>query len=371
MSTLSQSQFSQSQASLTTPAISESSVSTSPHLLVENLHKHFPIKRGILRRTQGFVKAVDDVSFHVNVGECLGIVGESGCGKTTLVRTLLGLIKADQGRILFAEQNKTLDIVSANRQEMMALRRQVQMVFQDPYSSLDPRMTVFDIVAEPLQAQRVARQRVRERVPEVLVQAGLQPAYMRRYPHQLSGGERQRVGIARALAIEPTMLLLDEPVSALDVSVRAQILNLLLRLQKEMALTYVFITHDLSVVKHLSDRIAVMYLGQIVELGETKSVFRKPAHPYTDALIASAPFVDPEHQRERYVIQGDVPSPINPPPGCHFSSRCLFVQDRCRQESPDLRPVADGRMVRCHFAEEIELTGIREESSSALDKEPA
>jgi oligopeptide/dipeptide ABC transporter ATP-binding protein len=336
-------------------------MSTSPHMIVKNLHKYFPIKRGPLKRTIGNVKAVNDVSFHVEVGECLGIVGESGCGKTTLVRTLLGLIKADKGRIVFSHSDGPLDVVGADRQDLLALRRQVQMVFQDPFSSLDPRMTVFDIVGEPLQAQRMPRQRLLERVPEVLVQAGLQAAYMRRYPHQLSGGERQRVGIARSLAVNPSMLLLDEPVSALDVSVRAQILNLLLRLQQEMKLTYIFITHDLSVVKHLSDRIVVMYLGQIVEIGETRQVFQKPAHPYTDALIASAPFIEPDKQRERYVIQGDVPSPTNPPPGCHFSTRCLFVQDRCRHEAPALRPLADGRMVRCHFAEELELTGIGRE----------
>jgi oligopeptide/dipeptide ABC transporter ATP-binding protein len=343
-------------------------MSPSPHMLVENLHKHFPIKRGLLKRTIGYVKAVDDVSFHVDVGECLGIVGESGCGKTTLVRTLLGLIKADKGRILFSHSDGPLDVVSADRQGLLALRRQAQMVFQDPFSSLDPRMTVFDIVAEPLQAQGIPRKRLLERVPEVLVQAGLQSAYMRRYPHQLSGGERQRVGIARSLAINPSMLLLDEPVSALDVSVRAQILNLLLRLQQEMKLTYIFITHDLSVVKHLSDRIMVMYMGQIVEIGETRRVFQKPAHPYTDALIASAPFVDPEKQRVRYVIEGDVPSPINPSPGCHFSSRCLFVQDRCHHDAPALRTLANGQMVRCHFAEELKLTGIRGESTAVTCK---
>lgn len=346
-------------------------MSTTPHMLVENLQKHFPVKRGFLRRTRGYVKAVDDVSFHVDVGECLGIVGESGCGKTTLVRALLGLIRADQGRVLFAHADGPLDVVRADRRQLLALRRQVQMVFQDPFSSLDPRMTVYDIVAEPLQAQGVYAQGVLQRVPEVLVQAGLQAAYVRRYPHQLSGGERQRVGIARALAIEPSMLLLDEPVSALDVSVRAQILNLLLRLQKEMGLTYIFITHDLSVVKHLSDRIAVMYLGQIVEIGETKRVFQKPAHPYTDALIASAPFVDPEKQRARYVIQGDVPSPINPPAGCHFSSRCLFVQDRCRLEAPTLHRLSDGHMARCHYAGELDLSGIQAETSTPLDPRAA
>jgi oligopeptide/dipeptide ABC transporter ATP-binding protein len=327
-------------------------------LTVENLHKYFPVKRGLLKRTLGHIKAVDNVSFTVGAGECLGIVGESGCGKTTLVRTLLGLIKADQGHILFPHEGGHLDVVHANHKQLLALRRQVQMVFQDPFSSLDPRMTVFEIVAEPLHAQRIPPQRLRQRVPEVLIQAGLQPAYARRYPHQLSGGERQRVGIARALAIEPTVLLLDEPVSALDVSVRAQILNLLLRLQQEMNLTYIFITHDLSVVKHLSDRIAVMYLGQIVELGETRRIFQKPAHPYTDALIASAPFIDPERQRERFVIKGDVPSPMNPPPGCHFSSRCFYVQDICHHQAPELRLLADERLVRCHFAEELDLGGV-------------
>jgi peptide/nickel transport system ATP-binding protein len=333
-------------------------VANTPQLTVHQLCKYFPLKQGMLKRTIGHVKAVDQVSFSVTAGECLAIVGESGCGKTTLVRCLLGLLKADSGQVLFHGDDATLDVVSANRRQLMALRSQVQMVFQDPFSSLDPRMTVFDIVAEPLQARRMSRQQVTARIPEVLLQAGLQAAYARRYPHQLSGGERQRVGIARALAIEPSVMLLDEPVSALDVSVRAQILNLLLRLQQQMQLTYVFITHDLSVVKHLSDRVAVMYLGQLVEVGETRHIFRRPAHPYTEALIASAPFVDPERRRTRFIIEGDVPSPINPPAGCRFSTRCPFVQELCRQQMPELRALDGGRQVRCHFAEELQLVGL-------------
>ena len=327
----------------------------TPILQVENLSKFFPVQRGLFRRTVGHVKAVDDVTFTVNKGECLGLVGESGCGKTTVARCLLRLVEPDQGRILLHGEQKSLDIASASRKEMLDVRRQMQIIFQDPFSSLDPRWRVTDVIAEPLMAQKVARGEAARRVLDILPTVGLGAHFADRFPHELSGGERQRVSIARALIVSPPLVVADEPVSALDVSVRSQIINLLLDLQSQMNLTYVFIAHDLSIVKHISHRIAVMYLGQLVELGTTDQVFGECRHPYTKALLASSLIPDPTRRNEGYVLEGEVPSPLNPPSGCHFSTRCPFAQERCSAEDPLLRDMGSGHWVRCHFAEELDL----------------
>ncbi|MDE0140744.1 MAG: ATP-binding cassette domain-containing protein [Caldilineaceae bacterium SB0670_bin_27] len=328
----------------------------TPILQVENLSKFFPVQRGLLRRTVGHVKAVNDVTFTVNKGECLGLVGESGCGKTTVARCLLRLVEPDQGRILLHGERQTFDIASASRKEMLDVRRQMQIIFQDPFSSLDPRWRVTDVIAEPLMAQKVGRGEAGRRVLEILPTVGLGPHFADRFPHELSGGERQRVSIARALIVSPPLVVADEPVSALDVSVRSQIINLLLDLQSQMNLTYVFIAHDLSIVKHISHRIAVMYLGRLVELGTTQQVFEECKHPYTKALLASVLIPDPTHREQSYVLEGEVPSPLNPPSGCHFSTRCPFAQEQCSAEEPELRDMGDGHWVRCHFAEELDLS---------------
>ncbi len=331
-------------------------MSDTPILQVEHLSKYFPVQRGLFRKTVAHVKAVDDVTFTVHKGECLGLVGESGCGKTTLARCLLRLVEPDKGRIVLHGEQQALDIVSASRKEMLDVRRQMQIIFQDPFSSLDPRWRVTDVVAEPLIAQRIGRAEAARRVLELLPTVGLGAHFADRFPHELSGGERQRVSIARALIVSPPLVVADEPVSALDVSVRSQIINLLLDLQSQMNLTYIFIAHDLSIVKHISHRIAVMYLGQLVELGTTRQVFEQYRHPYTKALLASALIPDPTRRDEGYVLEGEVPSPINPPSGCHFSTRCPFAQERCSAEEPALRDMGDGHWVRCHFAEELDLS---------------
>ncbi|RLE32587.1 peptide ABC transporter ATP-binding protein, partial [Candidatus Acetothermia bacterium] len=294
-------------------------------LEVRGLKKYFPVRRGVFRRIVGWVKAVDDVDFFIQEGETLGLVGESGCGKTTTGRTILRLIEPTAGEILFRSQRlgRVVDIAKMKPREMKPLRREMQIIFQDPYSSLNPRMTVGDIVGEPLVVHRVARGKEKERrVAELLQAVGLKPEHMRRYPHEFSGGQRQRIGIARALALDPQLIVCDEPVSALDVSIQAQVLNLLEDLQDEFHLTYLFIAHDLSVVKHISDRVAVMYLGKIVELAETEELFTHPMHPYTEALLSAVPIPDPDYKKERILLQGDVPSPINPPSGCYFHPRC-------------------------------------------------
>ena len=329
-------------------------------LEVRDLQKLFPIRRGFLRRVVGQVRAVDGVSFHVERGETLALVGESGCGKTTTSRCVLRAVTPTAGQILFrTAEGPVLDVATLPRRGLRPLRRQMQMIFQDPFSSLNPRRTLLDIVAEPLVANRVGTRAERvERVAELLRLVGLRPEYMRRYPHAFSGGQRQRVGIARALALNPRLVVADEPVSALDVSVQAQILNLMLDLQAQLGLTYLFVAHDLSVVKHVSDRVAVMYVGQIVELAETEALFTSPRHPYTEALLSAVPKPDPRLRAQRIVLEGDVADAANPPPGCYFHPRCSYAVERCRVETPRLEPVAPGHFVACHRARELTLRGI-------------
>ena len=333
---------------------------TAPILLdVRGLKKHFPIRRGLLRKTVGLVKAVDDVTFFVRKGETLSLVGESGCGKTTTSRCILRAIKPTAGEVLLTEGDKTVDVTTLPKQELRSLRRQMQMIFQDPFSSLNPRMTLVDIVGEPLLVHGVGSARERtDRVVELLELVGLRPEYMQRYPHAFSGGQRQRIGIARALALNPRLVVADEPVSALDVSVQAQILNLLLELQDRLGLTYLFVAHDMSVVKHISARVAVMYVGRIVEMAPTEQLFATPKHPYTEALLSAVPIPDPRQRAERIVLQGDVADPAHTPPGCHFHPRCRYARDVCRTEAPPQEEVAPSHFVRCHFARELNLQGV-------------
>ena len=317
-----------------------------PVLEVTDLKKHFPVKKGVLRRTVGQVYAVDGISFAIGVGETLGLVGESGCGKTTAGRAVLRLIEPTSGTI---EVGGT-DITHLPKSELRPFRRQMQIIFQDPFSSLNPRMTAGDIVGEPLLVHGVANARERaEQVAALFARVGLRPAQMTNYPHQFSGGQRQRIGIARALALGPKLIVGDEPVSALDVSIQAQVINLLQDLQRERRLSYLFISHNLAVVEHISHHIAVMYLGRIVEYADTRSIFTRAQHPYTEALLSAVPVPDPAIRRQKRVLQGDVPSPVNPPAGCHFHTRCPYVVARCKVESPPLREIAPGHHVSCHL----------------------
>jgi oligopeptide/dipeptide ABC transporter ATP-binding protein len=315
-------------------------------LEVQNLKKHFPIQRGILRRIAGHVRAVDGVSFAIAPGETLGLVGESGCGKSTVGRTILRLIDPTEGRIRVAGK----DITDLPRTALRPYRRRMQIIFQDPFSSLDPRMLAGDIVGEPLRVHAAAgRRRRREQVAEIFRRVGLAEGQMDNYPHQFSGGQRQRIGIARALALEPDLIVADEPVSSLDVSIQAQILNLMMDLQRELGLSYLFISHNLAVVEHISHRIAVMYLGRIVEMTDKQTLFTAALHPYSESLLDAVPVPDPAVKRAKRVLQGDVPSPVNPPAGCHFHPRCPYAVERCRREAPALREVRPGQLVACHL----------------------
>jgi peptide/nickel transport system ATP-binding protein len=329
-------------------------------LSVENLKMHFPIRKGFRRKIVGSVRAVDNVSFSVNPGETLGLVGESGCGKTTIGRCIVRAYDPTQGAIYYqAGPGSRVDLAQLKGSDLTPYRREIRMIFQDPYSSLNPRMTVLDIVAEPLRIHRVAEgKEVEERVADLLRKVGLRPEYMRRYPHAFSGGQLQRIGIARALALNPRVVVCDEPVSALDVSVQAQILNLLLDLQSEFDLTYLFISHDLSVVEYLANRVAVMYVGLLVEIAPTQDLFQSPRHPYTEALLSAVPKTDPKRKPQRIILKGDVADPANPPSGCYFHPRCPYAQERCKVDAPALREIAPGHQVACHFAETLTLRGV-------------
>ena len=315
-------------------------------LEVRDLKKHFPVRKGLLQRAGGTVFAVDGVSFSIRAGETLGLVGESGCGKSTVGRTVLRLIDPTAGSIRISGN----DITRLSKAKLRPYRRQMQIIFQDPFSSLDPRMSAGDIVAEPLRVHRVASGgAVKEKVAALFERVGLRRAQMDNYPHQFSGGQRQRIGIARALALQPRLIVGDEPVSALDVSIQAQVLNLMMDLQREFGLAYLFISHNLAVVEHISDNIAVMYLGRIVEYTNKHTLFTRALHPYTEQLLLAVPVPDPRIKRQKRMLQGDVPSPINPPSGCHFHTRCPYAVDRCRAEAPALREVKPGQLVACHL----------------------
>ena len=315
-------------------------------LEVKDLCKHYPIRKGLFSRIAGYVYAVDGISFTINEGETLGLVGESGCGKSTVGRTILKLIEPSRGEIIW--RGERIDELS--RSQMRPYRQQIQAVFQDPYSSLNPRMRSADIVSEPLRNfESLSKAQGRERVSALFERVGLRPDQMLRFPHEFSGGQRQRLGIARALSVKPKLIMLDEPVSALDVSVQAQVINLLEDLQREFQVSYLFVAHDLAVVKHISHRVAVMYLGRIVELAPTKELFARPSHPYTEALLSAVPVPDPKYQRKQIVLGGDVPSPINRPNGCHFHTRCRYAQERCKVEEPILEEITPGHSVACHF----------------------
>jgi peptide/nickel transport system ATP-binding protein len=329
-------------------------------LEVKNLKKYFPIQKGFLRREVGHVKAVDDVSFFIKKGETLGLVGESGCGKTTTGRLILRAYQPTAGEIFFKDRDLGLvNVPELDSRQTLNLRRNMQTIFQDPYASLNPRMTLLEIVGEPFIIHKIASgKEIKDRVAELLKTVGLRPEYMTRYPHAFSGGQRQRIGIARALALEPQLVVCDEPVSALDVSIQAQILNLLRDLQAQFNLTYLFVAHDLSVVEHISDRVAVMYVGKLAEMADTQQLFSSPLHPYTEALMSAVPKPDPRYHGKRLLLEGEVADPANPPSGCYFHPRCRYATSLCKQEPPSLRELRPGHFVSCHRAEELSLTGV-------------
>lgn len=327
-----------------------------------SLKKYFPVEKGFFRKVVGEVRAVDDVSLTIREGETLGLVGESGCGKSTLGKCILRAIEPTAGSVYFqSEDGEMIDVTTLDKKSLRGLRKDMQMIFQDPYSSLDPRMTVFDIISEPLVLNNVAKgTELVDRVKELVSVVGLEVAHLKRYPHAFSGGQRQRIGIARALALNPRLIVADEPVSALDVSVQAQILNLLQDLQEQFGLTYLFISHNLSVVEHLCDRVAVMYVGKIVELSDSGRLFTQPRHPYTEALLSAVPNPDPEAQLRRILVTGETANPADPPRGCYFHPRCRYAKPRCSAETPEWKEVETGHFVACHLADELELAGISE-----------
>lgn len=329
-------------------------------LEVNGLKKHFPIRQGVFRKTVGYVKAVDGVDLYINERETLGLVGESGCGKTTTGRCILRAIEPTEGEILFNDRKLgKINLCDLEIEELRQVRQDMQIIFQDPYSSLNPRMTLLDIVGEPLRINRgMHGAELEDRVASLLRSVGLRPEYMQRYPHAFSGGQRQRIGVARALALDPRFIVCDEPVSALDVSVQAQILNLLRKLQEEMGLTYLFVAHDLSVVRHIADRVSVMYVGKMVEMGKTEEIYPHPLHPYTEALMSAVPRPDPRASKARIVLEGEVADPSNPPSGCYFHPRCRYAQDICAVEEPPLREVEPEHYAACHFAGELALQGV-------------
>ncbi len=342
--------------------------STTSLLEVKNLKMHFPIHAGLFRRTVGYVKAVDDVSLTVRSGETLGLVGESGCGKTTLGRSIMRIYKPTAGEILYNDGKRNVDLATLDEAALKPYRREIRMIFQDPYTSLNPRMPVLEIVGEALKVNHVAsKTEIEDRVADLLRRVGLRPEYIRRYPHAFSGGERQRIGIARALALNPRLIVADEPVSALDVSVQAQTLNLLQDLQEEFGLTYVFVAHDLSVIEHLSTRAAVMYVGKIVEVADIEPLYTTPKHPYTEALLSAVPKANPKLRNagKRVRLKGEVADPANPPTGCYFHPRCPYAQKICSEKEPELRDIGSGRRVACHFAEELALKGAQTQGSVA------
>ena len=349
------------------PQMQQEQVNTNDYLLeVKGLKKYFPIQKGLLRRTVGNVKAVDDVNFYVRDGETLGLVGESGCGKSTAGRSIIRLYEPTAGQVLFRSRalasnggEKLVNLLDLSPEEMKLIRREISMVFQDPINSLNPRMTVSDIVAEPLTIHGLNMGPETEAiVVRLLERVGLRPDHMRRYPHEFSGGQRQRIGIARALSLNPRLVICDEPVSALDVSIQAQTLNLLQDLQQDFNLSYIFVAHDLSVVQHISDRIAVMYVGKIAEMASAEELYSHPLHPYTEALLSSVPKADPLYKSERIIMQGEVADPSNPPTGCYFHPRCRYAQEVCKLKTPEFRELRPDHWVSCHRAEELTLEGI-------------
>lgn len=318
-------------------------------LEVDNIKKYFPFKKGVIKKTKGNVKAVDGLSFKIYEGETLSLVGESGCGKSTTGRVIMKLLEATEGKVIFEGE----DITSYSPEKIRPYRKEFQMIFQDPYASLNPRMTIKEIIEEPLLVHNLEETQRVDRITNLLEEVGLSKHHLNRYPHEFSGGQRQRIGIARALAVDPKLIIADEPVSALDVSIQSQILNLLKDLQEQHNLTYLFIAHDLSVVEHISDRVAVMYLGRIVEMTSRDNLFQTPLHPYTKALISAVPVPDPTLKRDRIVLTGDIPSPANPPSGCTFHTRCPFAQDICKKENPEFKDYGDEHFVACHFVNEL------------------
>ena len=330
-------------------------------LEVRDLKKHFPIEKGFLRAVQGHVRAVDGVSFQIREGETFGLVGESGSGKTTLGRCIVRAINPTEGQIIFRlPDGEEVDIANMEKKELREVRKHFHMIFQDPYSSLDPRMTVLDIIAEPIRNNKLLadKRQIQDRVRELMDRVGLDIRHLNRYPHAFSGGQRQRIGIARSLAPSPRLIVCDEAVSALDVSIQAQILNLLEDLQEEFDLTYLFIAHDLSVVEHISDRVGVMYVGQLVEMADTEALFADPKHPYTEALLSAVPTTDPEIKMDRIILPGEVANPADPPSGCYFHPRCRYAQDICREQEPAWTEVGQDHFAACHFADELDLRGV-------------